>query len=155
MPTFETIASALEFSNKSMAKKCLEEMKNNKIIFSPGFEQTFDHLYGIYKMRYDMAQKLKTSSFNYREMKDWSNALNDLEISKVDRLSLSVVQSESFVYYIFLDPLTNNLLAIFGGNTNKPLTESISLNDENFNKGLTVSSIIYEYGKIIHEWKCV
>jgi hypothetical protein len=155
MTTFQTIIQALEFSNKPLVIKCLDEMKNGKIIFSPGFEQTFDHLYKVYKMRYQTAQELKKSSFNDEEITGWSKALYDLENSKVEVLSLSVVQSEAYVYYIFLNPTNLTLITIFGGRTNKPLSESISLNDENFNRGLTVSCIVYEFGKIVHEWKSV
>jgi hypothetical protein len=155
MTTFEIVLSALQESNKPLAQKCFAEIKNDRILFDPGFEDTFDHLYGIYKRRCDDAQNRQASGFNVEELKVWANAMIDLEISEVDRLSFCVLYSETYVYYIFLDPLSNNLLAIFGCNTNKPLTELILLNDENFNKGLTVSSIIYEYGKMVHEWKCV
>jgi hypothetical protein len=153
MNTFQTITKALTLSSISLAKQCLNEMENDKIIFSPGFEQTFDHLFGIYKMRYETALELRKSSFKDEEMASWSNALKDLENSKVEVLSLSVVHSDSYVYYIFLNPINDELIAIFGGQTNKTLSELIPLNDETFKRGLTVSCILYDSGKIIHEWK--
>ncbi len=130
-------------------------MKNEKIIFSPGFTQTFVQLYDVYKMRYETAIELKRLSYTPEEMEGWAKALNDLKNSKLDMLSLSVVQAESFVYYTFLNPTNNKLIAIFGGQTNKPLSESIALNDENFERGLTVSCIIYDSGKMIHNWNCI
>jgi len=139
--------------DKPLARSCYEHMKRGRVIFMPGFEQSFDHLYGIYKLRLNDALTNKSTSFSDQEIQDWEIAIKDLEECNVDRLSMCVVQAESFIYYLFLNPQNNELLAIFGGNSRSTIDRSISLNEESFAKGLTVSSLVYESSNLIREWK--
>lgn len=151
MPIFEIAQSSLKRSNKDLAKKCSSDIKNGRVIFMSGIEQKYEDLLSLYKLRLRNAQT-NNSSFSAEEIQSWSVAIEDLEESHVERLSMCVVQSEDYMYYIFINPLNTLLLAIFGGYSRSTIEKSINQNEENFIKGLTVSSKVYNYGELIHEW---
>ena len=151
---FEKTVQKLKLErDNSIAKECLNEMLNGEVLFNPGFEQEKEQLTSLYSLRLNMAKDLNKDKFKEDELSNWELAVKNLKRSSALRLELNWVSSEFKHFMMFWDCSSEQLVGIFYLYPNRDIKKQEEYNLQIIEKGFSVSSIKYDAGQFIKDWK--
>jgi hypothetical protein len=152
--TFENTIHNLKLEkDNSIAQECLNVMRNGEVLFNSGFEQEKEQLTSLYSFRLNMAKDLNKDKYKADEISNWELAIKNLKTCSAKKLELNWVSSEFKHFMLFWNCESEQLAGIFYLYPKRSIKEQEKHNSEIIEKGFSVSSIKYDCGRIIKEWK--
>jgi len=128
-------------------------MLNSKVIFNPGFEQEKEQLTSLYAFRLNMAMGPNRNKYKNEELSNWELAIDKLKACSANKLELNWARTELKRFMMFWNSESKRLAGIFYLYPKNSMEWLEEYNTGIIEKGYRVSSIKYNSGKIIRDWK--